>query len=223
MDQILKAHDLNRDDVEPETLQKCISGVYNTDDMERIARVSSTNKKLKIKGLPGLLFSQHPILLSPETSADQVSTPAESPEDDSKSLECAHSELISHISDIALKSMSESELKVAETAGLTAAEYFVVKGSYGSVLGLNLDMGAYKGAFSKCKTKHAIKLKDDRENSKKFVFSQIITIAKRKLKSNQIKSLYSQEENSMFDLKTPISKSIHRANMLLKTIIQPIS
>jgi len=218
MDQILKAHDLNRDDVEPETLQKCISGVYNTDDMERIARVSSTNKKLKIKGLPGLLFSQHPIL--PET--DQVSTPAESPEENMND-ECAHSELISHISDIALKSMSESELKVAETAGLTAAEYFVVKGSYGSVLGLNLDMGAYKGAFAKCKTKHAIKLKDDRENSKKFVFSQIITIAKRKLKSNQIKSLYSQEKSSMFDLKTPISKSIHRANMLLKTIIQPIS
>jgi hypothetical protein len=261
MDLILEAHGLRRGDLDFPTLQKCISGNYSNDDMERIARVCSTNKELKIKGLPGLLFSNHdgpdhemievfPILNSDHKNSDHKNSnhknendhqmievfpilnfnhKNENEEDDDdndgvlKKSILEQDKLVAHISDIALKTLSESDLNAAETAGLTAAEYFVVKGSYGTVLGLQLDVGAFKMAYSKCKAQKALKLKDDREQSKIFVYSHIVGIAKKKLKSANIKALYSPQqipsECKKLNLNTPIGKSIHNATMLLKTII----
>jgi hypothetical protein len=239
--------------------------------MERIARVCSTNKELKIKGLPGLLFSNHdgpdhdmievfPILNSNHKNFNHKNSNHENSnhensnhenENDHQMIEVfpilnsnhkneneeedddndgvlkksilEQDKLVAHISDIALKTLSESDLKAAETAGLTAAEYFVVKGSYGTVLGLQLDVGAFKMAYSKCKAQKALKLKDDREQSKIFVYSHIVGIAKKKLKSANIKTLYSPQqipsECKKLNLNTPIGKSIHDATMLLKTII----
>jgi hypothetical protein len=205
MEDILKAHRLEKSDIEPEALQMCLSGLYDTEAMERVARISATNKYLNSHGYPGLpLFpSKKSIWESESNSSSQTSTathpiPNLKPKkkiirkpkveddaaNDEATTDCSPPAIHqnTHLPPSVLECMSDEDIQRGAKMGLSSEEYFIIKGDFGKLFDLELDQSSYYHMIKKCKTKKAIKLRSNKEESLKYLQNHIIQLARLKLK-----------------------------------------
>jgi hypothetical protein len=220
MNDILTEHGLEMADVEPEALALCMSGHYSKEDMQRVARISSTNKNLRKMGLPGLLF--FPI------DKDKNENSSSSNENIIKNIllkskksetkEQAIAKHMENMSKLAQETMSEDEIKAGENVGLTSTEYYAIKGNYGAVAGIDIDRNAYLKALSKCSSKAAIKLRSNKKDSEQYLNNQLINIARKRLKT-----IPKKVKQDSLDLDQHFgNQNIKQANLMLKTMIQPL-
>ena len=214
MENILRAHHLEICDIEPEALQMCLSGLYDIEAMERVARISATNKYLNSHGYPGLpLFPAKKSVWETDsrtatTTHDTKPNSSEkiaSQDDDgaiiapkkkrirkSKIQNTAKNDASdgdmttapnSHLPPSVLECMSEEEIQKGAKMGLNAEEYFIIKGDYGKLFDLELDQNSFYHMIKKCKTKIAINLRSNREESVKYLKKNLLQLARNRLKS----------------------------------------
>jgi hypothetical protein len=233
MDSILTAHNLDRLDVEPEALQMCLSGLYDTEAMERVARISATNKHLNSHGFPGLpLFPpkkqsswEIPSSRNEEEEADKV-TKSKKISKDNDNDNASDAIRKAQISQMALKYMSSDDIQKGADMGLTKEEYYVVKGNYGMLFNLELDHSTFQAMMKKCKHKTAIRLRSNQEKSIKYLKAKLVHLARLKLNTFKIPDLTEKPPTEASPPKRNIdlrhnfgSKNVQQANNLLKAIM----
>ena len=70
----------------------------------------------------------------------------------------------------------------AATLGIQAEEYAVIKGTYGMFMGLQLDKKAYQATARLCRSKIALRLRDDEKASKAYIARKISLHARLRVK-----------------------------------------
>jgi predicted metal-binding transcription factor (methanogenesis marker protein 9) len=241
MENILRAHHLEICDIEPEALQMCLSGLYDIEAMERVARISATNKYLNSHGYPGLpLFPAKKSVWETDSSSRTATTTHDTKTNSEKIASQDDGAIIapkkkrirkskiqntakndasdgdmttapnSHLPPSVLECMSEEEIQKGAKMGLNAEEYFIIKGDYGKLFDLELDQNSFYHMIKKCKTKIAINLRSNREESVKYLKKNLLQLARNRLKS------FDKSHNST-DTTTTTTKSTAADDKKLKT------
>ena len=158
LETLLQAYNLSLEDIEPEALARIQShtGARRDEMMARVVRMAATNRELVRAGLA-------PLLLRPG-------------EDDDAS-QCDVSEAAARQS---LSQMSDDEREAVEAAGLAPLLYErMLRGTFGTVLGLQLNERAYRAARTACRSKAALECKDDEAASRAFLSKRLQCMADR--------------------------------------------
>ena len=224
-------HDLSASDVEPKVLQLCAKGHYDTDTMERLARMSATNKKLKEKGMPGLLlFSEgnddniSSSCAAATTTPTATSTTTTDKKDssidvDQKYMGGFREENLAFIATKISERLSEHDIKVAANVGLAPEEYFVMKGTYGKLMDLDLNRDSYNSLFQICRRREALKLKT-KEECVKFLSQKIVNYARSTLKMKKMLMREKDYQDVFKDIEKKYKgKDIQNANNDLKSVL----
>ena len=102
--------------------------------------------------------------------------------------------------------MSEEDTQKGSKMGLNAEEYFIIKGDYGKLFDLELDQSSFYHMMKKCKTKIAIKMRSNREESIKYLKRHLLQLARLKLrlfdKSNATTTNSSADANAKKETST---------------------
>ena len=219
-------HDLSAADVEPKVLQLCAEGHYDNDTMERLARMSATNKKLKEKGMPGLLlFSEENDDDNGGTAAAAAATPtivdsSSIVDIDKKYMGGFREENLAFIATKISERLSEHDIKVAANVGLAPEEYFVMKGTYGKLMDLDLNRDSYNALFQLCRRKEALKLKT-KEECVRFLSQKIVNHARFTLKLKKMLMRERDNQDVFKDIEKKYKgKDIQNANNDLKSVLK---
>lgn len=199
----LECHSLNLSDVEPEVLKRfCAFSsnlIANNDNQEyengiqRVVRLTLTNKELEKHGLEPLLFEsyvssmQDVVDKSKHTSEENENTnKALNNEEEKKRLKKENDAFILSEIDKKVEQFTEDDIKTLEEVGLSPREYVTIKGEYGMVLGLHLEKGAYDKILKTCRSKSALQLRVDKNACKDYLCEKIIDLARSRLRRPSI-------------------------------------
>lgn len=149
------------------------SGELSVEYMERLVRFAATNGQIKQHGLAPLP------LLTPS------SVPVTQHDEEFFMLNRARAATSSGAPDETAEPMPEE----CKEIGLTEMEYSVLKGGYGTVMGVSVNKPVYKALLRKCKTKEAISLKQNEAKTKTFMIQKMKRLASKKLRNLQKKEL----------------------------------
>ena len=221
MEAILANHDLSAADVEPKVLQLCAEGHYDNDTMERLARMSATNKKLKEKGMPGLLlFSEENAAATPTIVDKKDSSSSSIVDIDKKYMGGFREENLAFIATKISERLNEHDIKVAANVGLAPEEYFVMKGTYGKLMDLDLNRDSYNALFQLCRRKEALKLKT-KEECVRFLSQKIVNHARFTLKLKKMLMRERDNQDVFKDIEKKYKgKDIQNANNDLKSVLK---
>jgi len=219
-------HDLSAADVEPKVLQLCAEGHYDNDTMERLARMSATNKKLKEKGMPGLLLFSEENDDNGGTAAAATPTIIVDKKDsissidiDKKYMGGFREENLAFIATKISERLSEHDIKVAANVGLAPEEYFVLKGTYGKLMDLDLNRDSYNLLFQISRRKEALKLKT-KEECVRFLSQKIVNHARYTLKFKKMLMREKDNQDVFKDIEKKYKgKDIQNANNDLKSVL----
>ena len=201
---ILKTYDVAIEDLEPAALAKV--SMDDEEGLKRVARVAATNRSLRKHGLEPLLV--HSSSSSPTASADALTTANDdndvaplnmsffSPssffiDGISSSRGCCKLEKsmgikknkTSRKSNALFLQLTEEDKACAEALDIKPDDYAAIKGTFGMFMGLQLDEKAYKSTLRLCRSKAALKLRNDEGASKAYIVQKISLHAQERIRS----------------------------------------
>ncbi len=163
-----KYYPLTKEDIEnccKGSIEAFIRGDLSMEHMERLARFTATDRQIRHHGLATL-----PNLHNNNEIDDEEST---------RNL-----------------MLVETVPEVPEECidiGINAHEYNVLKGNYGTVLGITVNKYVYKALMRKCKSKRALSMRQSEALAKRFVIKKmktlVVSITKRRQKHEIIASI----------------------------------
>jgi hypothetical protein len=196
----LEYHSLNLCDVEPEVLRRfctfstSLIAINNNQEYEngiqRVVRLTLTNKELEKHGLEPLLFED----ASHNTSVNATDTNNNVGDDggdcnisnyvNNNAIDKDKEDIEKMLADISKKAedLTEEDIKLSSDIGLTPQEYVTIKGEYGMVMGLQLEKISYEKILKTCRSKPALKLRVDKNACKDFLCKKIIALARLRLR-----------------------------------------
>ena len=140
--------------------------------MERLFRFVATNKQI----------SQHGLAQLPPLPSDARK----------KSVEEGLSFMSVLLHGYAAEPAKEEEEALPEECkeiGLTRQEYAMLKGDYGTILGVSVDKSVYRNLIRKCKTKGALSLRHHEARTKVFMIKKMKALAASRTRAKQHKEI----------------------------------
>jgi len=190
----LEPHSLNLCDVEPGVLRRfctfsaSLIAINNSQEYEngiqRVVRLTLTNKELEKHGLEPLLFDDMSSDACVNNTTDGGDCDISNYVTNNNANEKDREEEIQRIlADISKKAedLTEEDIKSSSDIGLTPQEYVTIKGEYGMVMGLQLEKISYEKILKTCRSKSALKLRVDKNACRDFLCKKIITLARVRL------------------------------------------
>jgi hypothetical protein len=161
---LIKYHPVRIEDIEEcsnGSVDLFLKGELSEEHMERLVRFAATNSQIKKHGLAPL-----PI----------ISTTGE--EDNS-------------LFRINEDKIEESFIMPEECKeiGLTEQEYSVLKGDYGTILGISVNKIVYRALLRKCRSKRALTLRKSEARAKTFMVKKMKLLAASHIKKKQRKEI----------------------------------
>ena len=143
LEALLRIHELHPSDLDPVALQRIAPD--DAEGEQRLVRLAITNRELRRHGLPPLLL-QVPQREEEEEEEDAASAAV--------------------LAALPVATLSEAEEAGLRDVGLSEEQYHPLRGTYGSVLGLQLNPKAFKAAMAACRTKRALACLHDESASR---------------------------------------------------------
>lgn len=138
-EKIFHSYNISEDDVELELMTKIKNAEFDTEEsIERIARLTSINKKMIRNGLePLLIYPEYADTSKTEKSDKQIKTKTPKQCDLETSI---RKTLLDKIKEWQ-GNLKEDEIRIAKENGLSSEEYSCIKGDYATFCDLDIDRG----------------------------------------------------------------------------------
>lgn len=223
----LESHSLNLCDVEPEVLRRfcafstSLIAINNSQEYEsgiqRVVRLTLTNKELEKHGLEPLLFDDTSRNINANTADINNGGDDDNGGDcniknyvNNNALDKDKEDVEKLLADISKKveDLTEEDIQLSSDIGLTPQEYVTIKGEYGMVMGLQLEKISYDKILKTCRSKSALKLRVDKNACKDFLCNKIIALARLRLRHPNTIPFFKTNTNNSSNTTTTTNNNI---------------
>ena len=159
LERLLRAYGVAREELEPDALA-LVADPEDEAALARVVRMAATNREMRRAGLAPLLLN--------EDADPAPAEPLEAPE---------------------VKYDEEERAALAEAAIAPERYDAVLRGTFGTVLGLHLNDRAWRVARAACASKRALACKDDEAQARAYLYGRLRALSERKVRSTTEPSL----------------------------------
>ena len=154
LERLLRAYGVAREELEPDALA-LVADPEDEAALARVVRMAATNREMRRAGLAPLLLN--------EDADPAPAEPLEAPE---------------------VKYDEEERAALAEAAIAPERYDAVLRGTFGTVLGLHLNDRAWRVARAACASKRALACKDDEAQARAYLYGRLRALSERKVRSS---------------------------------------
>ena len=159
LERLLRAYGVAREELEPDALA-LVADPEDEAALARVVRMAATNREMRRAGLAPLLLN--------EDADPAPAEPLEAPE---------------------VKYDEEERAALAEAAIAPERYDAVLRGTFGTVLGLHLNDRAWRVARAACASKRALACKDDEAQARAYLYGRLRALSERKVRSTTTEPL----------------------------------